>query len=111
MKEALLRRGYGDSLGVHMLSGLTAGLATCVANNPVDVLRSRLYNQPLDAQGQGRLYSSAGDAVRKIVAMEGARAFYKGFWSHYCRAGPHFVLTFVFLERMRKAFASSNQAT
>ncbi|EGD79765.1 hypothetical protein PTSG_10750 [Salpingoeca rosetta] len=98
VKEYLLQqRGLKDGTVVHVTSAMLAAFCTCVANNPVDVLRSRLYNQ----QASRTLYTSAWDAFVKVLRIEGPTAFYKGFWSHYIRAGPHYVLTFAFLEKIR----------
>lgn len=107
-KESLLARGFGDDVSTHVICGMAAGFATCVSSNPFDVVRSRLYTQPRDASGKGLLYDGVLDAMSKIRRQEGAAAFYKGFWSHFYRAGPHFVLTFVFLERIRSLFSQSN---
>ncbi|EDQ89116.1 uncharacterized protein MONBRDRAFT_32549 [Monosiga brevicollis MX1] len=103
-KEALLRHGWQNAIPAHMLSGLVAGFATCVACNPVDVVRSRLYNQGGEG-GQGRrLYASGWDAAVKMIRHESPLAFYKGFWAHYLRAGPHFLLAFTLIEQIRQAF-------
>ena len=91
-------QGLRDGTVVHMTSAMLAAFATCVCNNPVDVLRSRLYNVRPDRV----LYTSAWEAFVKIWRVEGTSAFYKGFWSHYIRAGPHYVLTFAFLEKIRE---------
>jgi solute carrier family 25 protein 34/35 len=75
----------------------------CVAViNPVDVVRTRLYSQPLDEAGAGKLYAGAVDAVRKIVAIEGPLAFYKGVTAHFIRVGPHVVITFMFINSLKR---------
>jgi hypothetical protein len=106
-KEALVRHGLLDGTVVHMVAALAAAFATVVANNPADVVRSRLYNQPRDQQGKGLLYRSAGHALQRILREEGFRGLYKGYWSHFMRAGPHYVITFVLLEQLRNAFAAT----
>ena len=73
--------------------------------NPLDVLRTRLYNQPA---GEARLYTGAPDAFVKIMRQEGAGAFYKGFVPHFMRVGPHFVLTFMMLEQLRAFLREQN---
>ena len=57
--------------------------------NPIDVVRTRYYNQNY-VNGKGTIYSSGADAVQKIVKTEGPMAFYKGFLPHFLRIGPHF---------------------
>jgi hypothetical protein len=63
--------------------------------NPVDVVRTRLYNAP-----PGR-YTGGADAAAQLVALEGGRAFYKGALTHYLRLGPHMVLVFGILEQLK----------
>ena len=81
---------------------LGAGAANVAVINPVDVLRTRLYSQPLNAAGKGVLYDGALDAASKILQIEGAGAFYKGATAHFLRVGPHTVLTFVFIGLLRR---------
>jgi Ca2+-binding EF-hand superfamily protein len=69
--------------------------------NPIDVVRTRYYNQTY-VDGKGTLYVSGLDAMKKIADKEGFSAFYKGFTTHFLRIGPHFCLTFVFLGVLRR---------
>jgi hypothetical protein len=62
---------------------------TSLCMNPIDVTRTRYYNQPY-VNGKGELYSSGLDAVKKIWTGEGPTAFYKGLITHFLRIGPHF---------------------
>lgn len=102
-KEALMRHGFKDSVAVHMTAGVLSGVATVIANNPVDVIRSRLYNQNFDpAKGTGALYKSPLHAAGLIWRTEGPLAFYKGAGSHCMRAIPHFLLAFTFIEQARR---------
>ena len=102
-KEKLLAAGYSDGTLLHMFCGMVSGVATCTANNPVDVLRSRLYNQPTDpATGRGLHYNSPLHAAARIWQSEGPLAFYKGYGAHCLRAAPHFVLAFAFIEQSKR---------
>ncbi|KAI8924735.1 mitochondrial carrier domain-containing protein, partial [Entophlyctis helioformis] len=90
LKEYLLVEAkWKDNAFLDMVCGLASGVVSCLFMNPIDVVRTRYYNQPY-VNGKGELYSSGVDAVKKIVKYEGASAFYKGFWSHFLRIGPHF---------------------
>jgi len=87
-----------DSPAVHgACSALSAG-ASIFFCNPADVVRTRLYNQPVDG---ARRYRNAVDAAAKIFRTEGPMGFYKGALTHYMRLGPHIVLVFTILERLR----------
>ncbi|KAI8907819.1 mitochondrial carrier domain-containing protein [Gorgonomyces haynaldii] len=93
MKEALITDyGWKDSVWLDMIAGLASGAVSCVFMNPIDVVRTRFYNQPY-LNGKGQLYTSGIDAISKIVKHEGLTAFYKGFLTHFLRIGPHFCCT------------------
>ena len=84
------------------------GATACVAViNPVDVVRTRLYSQPLNPQGAGVLYENAIDCSRKMLAIEGPLAFYKGVTAHFFRVGPHVVLTFMFINSMKRLMGTA----
>lgn len=76
---------------------LSSFVALCF-QNPLDVIRTRLYNQPM----QNRLYAvGIANIFRQILYAEGPGAFYKGFWAYYFRAGPHSVLTFMLIGQFK----------
>jgi Ca2+-binding EF-hand superfamily protein len=105
MKEHLiLSRGWSDSIYLDIICGLGSGVVSCVFMNPVDVARTRYYNQKY-VNGKGVTYSSGMNAIQKIFRKEGILAFYTGFTSHFLRIGPHFVLTFLFLGMLRRSLA------
>ena len=79
---------------VPILSSLTASLATVIAMQPLDVVSTRLYNQPVDSiTGKGKLYQGVLDCLVKIVSTEGFLGLYKGISAHYFRLGPHSILS------------------
>lgn len=105
LKEHLiLSRGWSDSIYLDIICGLCSGVVSCVFMNPVDVARTRYYNQKY-IDGKGVSYSSGINAAKSILRKEGAMAFYTGFASHFLRVGPHFVLTFLFLGVLRRSLA------
>ncbi|KAI8607635.1 mitochondrial carrier domain-containing protein [Chytriomyces sp. MP71] len=89
----ILKRNWKDDWVVDMVAGLGSGVMSCAAMNPIDVVRTRYYNQPY-VNGKGQLYSSGMDAIMQIVRNEGPRSFYKGFTTHFLRIGPHFCCKF-----------------
>ena len=56
----------------------------------------------LEERGVGTLYSGAVDCAHKMLSIEGPQAFYKGVTAHFVRVGPHVVLTFVFINSMKR---------
>ena len=103
VKEALVASKLLGEEGtvVHLASALASAGAGCAVTHPLDVMRTRLYMQPKDASGRGKLYSGLLDCVTKVARKEGFRGFYKGFQAHFMRIGPHLVLTFFMLEKFK----------
>lgn len=85
-KDYLMLNGWRDSKGLDVVCGLASAAVSVVAMNPIDVVRTRYYNQPCEG-GKGLLYSSGTDAIRKIMVNEGPGAFYNGLLTHYFRIG------------------------
>mmetsp|Transcript_45277 Transcript_45277/g.78325 ORF Transcript_45277/g.78325 Transcript_45277/m.78325 type:complete len:379 (+) Transcript_45277:1-1137(+) len=99
MKALILSGGFQDGALVHAAASLWSSALVVLCINPMDVVRTRIYNQPYDAKGKGKWYSSGFDAAQKIARIEGLLAFYKGALTHYMRLGPHLMLAFVFNEQ------------
>lgn len=85
-----------NSLMLHFLSASMAGLGVSIVMNPWDVVLTRMYNQ------KGNLYTSPLDCFKKIIAIEGPLALYKGFWAQLFRVAPHSILTLMFMEQCMK---------
>lgn len=103
VKEGFSERGWmADAPPLHMLASLSGAFAGICCNQPLDVIRNKLYNQPLSKDGKtGRLYSGALHCAQLVWRSEGVGGFYRGFMSHYMRVGPHYVLTFTILEQIK----------
>ena len=78
LKETLVdKEVLADGVKLHVTCSLIASFSTCVAGNPLDVVRTRLYNQPRGLNGEGLLYSNWLEAMYKIPSAEGLGALYK----------------------------------
>lgn len=101
-KDFLQRKFPGsDQTTISFISGACAGTAMAIAMNPTDVISTRLYNQGVSATGKGIYYSGVIDCFVKILKAEGVRGFYKGFWPHYIRIGPHSALVLLFFDELK----------
>jgi len=103
-KEQLVASGrwpFGDSFPTHVAASMAAGFLSTIASAPIDLLKSRLMNQPCDAAGSPKLYASPLQCLRQTVASEGFLSLYAGFWPSYLRLGPHTVMVFVVAEQVR----------
>lgn len=108
---------------------MVSGVAVAVTMTPFDVISTRLYNQPVDADGtvrpfqiqhrghvafprsagvhswllspQGKLYRGFLDCILQISSREGLLGLYKGIGAVYLRLGPHTVLSLFFWDKLR----------
>lgn len=87
---------FHDDLRTHVLASMVAGLVATTACAPADVVKTRLMNM------HNNEYKSATDCFVQVVKHEGLRGLYRGWLPAYMRLGPQTLLTFVFLEQLRK---------
>lgn len=96
-KQLVLSTGHlSDSVFTHFVASFIAGGCATVLCQPLDVLKTRLMN----AKGEYRGVFHCAMETAKL----GPLAFYKGLFPAGIRLIPHTVLTFVFLEQLRKHF-------
>ncbi|XP_036282715.1 mitochondrial uncoupling protein 3 [Pipistrellus kuhlii] len=86
-----------DNFPCHFVSAFGAGFCATVVASPVDVVKTRYMNS---LPGQ---YRSPLDCMLKMVAREGASAFYKGFTPSFLRLGIWNVVMFVTYEQLKRA--------
>lgn len=107
VKDLFVEKGWlKDAPPLHILASLTGGMAGILCNHPFDLVRNRLYNQPLGADGRGTIYSGVADCISQVARTEGMAVFYRGFWAHYMRVGPHYIITFTLLEQLKLALGA-----
>lgn len=96
IKYQLIKSTYfKDNLITHFSSSLTAGAIATVITMPLDVLKTRLMNAK---PGQ---YTGIAHCAKDIYSV-GIGGFFKGFTPAFVRLAPHTVLTFIFLEQLKK---------
>uniref|UniRef100_A0A8C0UXI7 Solute carrier family 25 member 34 n=1 Tax=Cyanistes caeruleus TaxID=156563 RepID=A0A8C0UXI7_CYACU len=97
-KDWWFRKG---SWAAVLAGGMVSGVAVAVTMTPFDVISTRLYNQPVDADGTGKLYRGFLDCILQISSKEGLLGLYKGIGAVYLRLGPHTVLSLFFWDKLR----------
>ncbi|XP_078509962.1 mitochondrial dicarboxylate carrier [Lissotriton helveticus] len=96
-KQLVLTTGImSDNIFTHFLASFIAGGCATFLCQPMDVLKTRLMNSKGEYRGVGHCALE--------TARLGPMAFYKGFVPAAIRLVPHTVLTFIFLEQLRKYF-------
>ncbi|XP_067004984.1 mitochondrial dicarboxylate carrier [Anabrus simplex] len=104
VKMVLLNYGLRDDLGTHFLASLTAGAVATSLTQPLDVLKTRAMNAK---PGE---YKNLWHIILHTAKL-GPLGFFKGFVPAFVRLGPHTILTFVFLEQLRKHFGTIGPAS
>uniref|UniRef100_A0A7M4FID9 Solute carrier family 25 member 34 n=1 Tax=Crocodylus porosus TaxID=8502 RepID=A0A7M4FID9_CROPO len=95
-------KDWEGSWMVALAAGMISSVAVAVAMTPFDVVSTRLYNQPVDESGVGKLYRGLLDCFVQISGKEGVLALYKGIGPAYLRLGPHTILSLLFWDELRK---------
>ncbi|XP_036436777.1 solute carrier family 25 member 35 [Colossoma macropomum] len=90
-----------DSWLVALSAGMVSSVVVVLAMTPFDVVSTRLYNQPVDHLGQGRLYRGFVDCFSRTLRTEGLTGLYKGLGASYFRLGPHTILSLLFWDQLR----------
>ncbi|XP_017550871.1 solute carrier family 25 member 35 isoform X2 [Pygocentrus nattereri] len=93
-----------DSWLVALSAGMVSSVVVVLAMTPFDVVSTRLYNQPVDQLGQGRLYRGFMDCFSRTLRMEGLTGLYKGLGASYFRLGPHTILSLLFWDQLRYVY-------
>ena len=101
-KQSLMREaGMRDGPVLHASSSAIAGLVAATMGAPADVIKTRIMNQPTDAQGRGTLYKGTLDCLRQTVRNEGFGALYKGWLPTWMRMAPWSLVFFLSFEQLR----------
>lgn len=91
--------GMQDGLPMFFMGSLSAGFFGAYLGNPLDAVKTRLYNNPPGPDGKPT-YSGLGDVVTKMYRNEGVLAFWKGvvpLWIHVTAFSVAVFMTFDFL--------------
>ncbi|KAG0251659.1 hypothetical protein DFQ27_008600 [Actinomortierella ambigua] len=81
---------------VHMMSASGGEIAACFVRVPTEVIKQRM---------QTKQFTTTSAAVRAVVANEGLRGFYRGYFSTVAREIPFTCIQFPLYEYMKKSWA------
>ncbi|KAG1664489.1 Mitochondrial uncoupling protein 4 [Nymphon striatum] len=93
---------------INMGGNVCSGLMASILGTPADVIKTRVMNQPTDANGRGLLYKSSSDCLMKSVKQEGFFALYKGFIPTWARLAPWYLIFWLSYEQVRKLTGASS---
>jgi len=92
-----------EGFALHVVAATTAGFSATVCGSPVDVIKTRFFNQKFE-NNRGTEYTGVIEAFKKIYAVEGHMGFYKGFVPNFVRIAWWNIVCFATLEKVRKSF-------
>ena len=83
-----------DDWTTHLAASCLAGTAAAILAQPLDVMKTRVLNAPVDRNGVSVVFLHT-------LRTSGPLAFYKGLVPAWIRLLPQTVLTFLFFEQLR----------
>ncbi|CAG8543326.1 3969_t:CDS:2 [Ambispora leptoticha] len=97
-KSLLLGTGYfKDNIWSHFSASLLSGLVATTICSPADVIKTRIMNS-------GSQHKGAFSILSTMVRNEGPFALFKGWVPAYVRLGPHTIITFIVLEKLKELY-------
>ncbi|PKS06110.1 hypothetical protein jhhlp_007944 [Lomentospora prolificans] len=90
--------GLNDDGRTHFVASLVAGTVATTVCAPADVLKSRIQSAAATTNGRSPMLQ----IIRTSLRDEGPWFLMKGWTPAWLRLTPHTVLTFVFMEQLRK---------
>lgn len=87
----------GRDFEAHLFGGLIADVAGSLVWVPADVVKQRVQ---LSAD------KSSWEAAKRVLATEGPRGFYRGYWAALATYGPFVSIYFATYERLKSFFSS-----
>lgn len=105
-KAQFLQSGLmSDTMFTHICASFLAGLMGTAASNPIDVIKSRMMNQRVNAESMHtHVYRNSLDCLLITLRTEGPAALYRGFIPAYLRLGPWNIIFFVTYEKLKLVF-------
>ncbi|KAK3372399.1 mitochondrial carrier protein rim2-like protein [Podospora didyma] len=98
--------GGKDTAWVHLCAGITAGIVTSTATNPIWMVKTRLQLDKNVAAEAGsiasRRYKNSWDCIRQILRDEGLRGLYKGMSASYLGVAES-TLQWMLYEQMKRS--------
>jgi len=109
VKENLAKSGYFGEKG-QMFHGLPmmfcatlcSSFCANIVANPFDVVKSRMQNMAISADGKA-MYSGMVDCFVKSVKAEGPTVLYAGFTPAFIKLAPYTVISLTLADKLTKA--------
>lgn len=86
-----------DPFSLHVVASLITGVVATTVAAPFDTIKSCVM-----ADDGHRYPRGFVDALSTLVREQGPMTLFRGWFPAYCRLGPHAILTFPLLEKLRE---------
>ncbi|CAO3594544.1 unnamed protein product [Absidia cylindrospora] len=90
---------HEDGMLTHFSASLLAGLVATTVCSPLDVVKTRIMSAHVH-DGKHPI-----QIMIQMVKMEGFGSLFRGWMPAYIRLGPHTVVTFLVLEKLKEKYA------
>eukprot|EP00667_Euglena_gracilis_P014083 EG_transcript_14556 len=112
IKRALVRHRWdSDAVPTHLTAAVAAGCASAMVVSPLDVIKSRMMQSSINADGQlVKLYHSDWHCMRAMLATEGVSGFLKGLGPCFMRQCPQIIAMWLFYEQYTKVYHAVRRA-
>ncbi|KAI8099199.1 mitochondrial carrier domain-containing protein [Halteromyces radiatus] len=91
--------GWYDGMMTHFTASLLAGLVATTVCSPLDVVKTRIMSAHVH-DGKHPI-----QIMLQMIKMEGFGSLFRGWMPAFIRLGPHTVVTFLVLEKLKEQYA------
>jgi len=110
LQELAAAAGVPKNAASDAACAFTASFFLVFVISPTDVVRARLYSQPVSPDGSGLHYRGPLHCAWRIVSAEGFSGLFKGVVASWMRVGPHTTLSLVIVSAIKRAAADPAKA-
>ena len=114
VKRLLARSGifgengnYGGGIPMLFCATLCSSFCANIVSNPFDVIKSRMQNMPINADGTG-IYSGMADCFVKSVKNEGPAVLFSGFVPAFVKLAPYTVISLTVADKLTEALTGKS---
>jgi hypothetical protein len=93
---------YGNGYPMMFFASLLGSLCANIVANPFDVVKSRLQNMTINADGTS-MYRGMADCFAKSVKAEGPMVLYAGFTPAFVKLAPYGIISLTLADKLTKA--------
>jgi solute carrier family 25 oxoglutarate transporter 11 len=86
---------------------LCSSFCANIVANPFDVVKSRMQQMPIAADGTA-LYTSMGDCFAKSIRAEGLMVLYAGFTPAFVKLAPYSIISLTLADKLTKAMTGKD---